>query len=107
MLNGVLLFCGGQGDRLLIGKELGLAELGHYSAALLLIYTPTAILQRFVAAIYLPLVSSRGEGGGQSSAANQLAERTLLLAILISVCFALVAPFAITLLFGAQFKQSR
>src|SRR5690606_936968 len=38
MANGLLLFFTAQGDRLLIGNQLGVTELGHYSAILLLIY---------------------------------------------------------------------
>jgi O-antigen/teichoic acid export membrane protein len=45
MLNGLLLFLGSQGDRLLIGKQVGLTELGYYSAALLLILNAVTIVR--------------------------------------------------------------
>lgn len=105
MLNGLLLFLGGQGDRMLIGKELGLATLGHYSAALLLIFYPTGMLQRYVSAIHLPLVADRGSPEEQRRAADRLGGETLLLTLAMAGGFALVAPFAIPLFFGSQFAQ--
>jgi len=47
-LNGLLLFLGSQGDRLMVGSGLGAAALGHYSAILLLVYYPTSALSKFV-----------------------------------------------------------
>ena len=105
MLNGLLLFLGGQGDRILIGKEVGIVELGLYSAALLLVYYPTQMLQRYVSAIHLPLVAAHRSRQEQSLAADRLAGQTLLLAVAMAAGFALVAPFAIPLFFGSQFAQ--
>jgi O-antigen/teichoic acid export membrane protein len=36
LLNGLLLFAGSQGDRLIVANRVGPAALGHYSAVLLL-----------------------------------------------------------------------
>jgi O-antigen/teichoic acid export membrane protein len=105
MLNGLLLFFGSQGDRLLIGKQVGLTELGYYSAALLLIFYPTGILQRVVTTMHLPLIAAASNGPARHAAADRLAGQTSLLTILMLVGFTAVAPPIIPLIFGADFRQ--
>lgn len=104
MLNGLLLFFGSQSDRLVIGRELGVEELGRYSSILMLIFYPTSTLQRFVSGMFMPLVAAqrRGEGG---DAARDLGGFVLLISVLIVVGFALVAPFATVMLFGPAFAH--
>jgi O-antigen/teichoic acid export membrane protein len=103
MLNGILLFLGSQGDRLLIGKQVGLTELGHYSAALLLILYPSSALQRFLTAFHLPLISAPDSSAQRAAAADRLGGRTMLLALAMMLGYALLAPAVITLFFGPQF----
>jgi O-antigen/teichoic acid export membrane protein len=105
MLNGLLFFLGSQGDRLLIGKEVGLTELGFYSAALLLILYPTAILQRFITTMHLPLIAGASAGPDRQAAADRLAGQTLLLTVAMLVGFTAVAPPVIPLVFGPDFRQ--
>src|SRR3546814_6854598 len=57
--NGLLIFIGGQGDRIFISNQLGVAELGHYSAVILLIFYPSGMLMRFMTTMYLPRISAR------------------------------------------------
>jgi O-antigen/teichoic acid export membrane protein len=104
MLNGLLLFFGSQSDRLVIGRELGVEELGRYSSILMLVFYPTGTLQRFVSGMFMPLVAAerRGEGG---SAARDLCAFVLLISILIVCGFAVVAPFATVILFGPAFAH--
>ncbi len=105
MLNGLLLFAGSQGDRLLIGKQVGLAELGVYSAMILLIYYPTGTLQKVLTTMHLPLIAGAAKGGDRARAMDRLGGQTLLLGLAMLVGYALVAPFAIPLLYGAGFRQ--
>ncbi len=103
MVSGLLLFLGGQGDRLVVGKLLGPAEVGLYSAVALLIFYPTAVVQRLIANVHLPLiVPARADHVAQSDA---LGGATLILAIAMALGFALVAPVALPLLFGPAFAQ--
>lgn len=106
MLNGLLLFVGSQGDRVLIGREIGITELGYYSAALLLIYYPTGILQRYVSTMHLPLIArAKHDPRAFAAAADRLGGQVLLLSIVMAAGFAAVAPFAIVLLYGERFAQ--
>lgn len=106
MLNGVVLFAGSQGDRVLVANTLGPAVLGHYSAILLLIMYPSAMVQRALAGAYLPQLSAAAAASPRADdPANLLAGQALLLAIAMAAGFALVAPLAVLLLYGPRFGQ--
>lgn len=105
-LNGLLLFLGGQGDRLVVGSGLGAAALGQYSAVLLLAYYPSTMLARFLTGIHLPQVSASRQSGEALEAARwRLGSRTTVLSVGIVVGFAVAAPIFVPLLYGASFAQ--
>lgn len=104
MINGLLLFMGSQGDRVMIANQVGLRELALYSSALLLIYYPTGALQKFVSAMHLPVIAgSRDDPAPYDRACNSFAAQILLLTLAMSAGFALVAPFMVPILYGRQF----
>jgi len=106
MANGLLLFFAAQGDRLLIGNRLGVTELGHYSAVLLLIYYPSQVISRFVQAMHLPLVSgARDDAAERQRRIDDLAAQAGLLAIVQMIGFAIIAPVVVPLLYGRAFHQ--
>jgi O-antigen/teichoic acid export membrane protein len=106
MLNGLLLFLGSQGDRILIANQLGMRELGHYSAALLLIASPIGVLTRALMTMHMPLISAqRDNPAAMERAGGVLRGQSLLLAIGSAVGFALVAPWMVIILFGRDFAQ--
>lgn len=105
-LNGLLLFFGSQGDRLIVGSGLGAEALGHYSAVLLLAFYPTSMLARFVSGIHLPqLARARASPVEFGIESERLGSRTLVLTLGIVAGFTLVAPFATPLLYGAKFAE--
>jgi O-antigen/teichoic acid export membrane protein len=106
MLNGLLLFFGSQGDRVLVGNQLGLTALGHYSAVLLLILYPTGMIGRYLTAIHLPQIAAcRDSNTARDRSVDRLAGQTLVLGLLMCVGFAAVGSTAVTLLYGAKFRQ--
>ena len=107
ILTGMMLFVGSQGDRVVIGQQLGFRDLGHYSAVLLLVYYPSAMLLRYIHALYVPLVAAgRDDHAARDVVSERLGGQTFLLALAMSVGFAVVAPPMVTLLYGARFTQS-
>jgi O-antigen/teichoic acid export membrane protein len=107
ILNGILLFLGSQGDRVVIANRLGVKELGYYSAVLLLIYYPSALLLRYIHAMYLPLVAAaRDDASQQNEVVDRLAGETLLLSVAMVAGFVVVAPAAVVILFGHRYIQS-
>ncbi|KQT31370.1 hypothetical protein ASG29_15615 [Sphingomonas sp. Leaf412] len=104
VLNGVLLFLGGQGDRLIIGSRLGPTDLGHYSAIILLIFYPATILSRQLQSLHLPtLAAARNDAQAQAREIASVGGQAVVIAILMAIGFALVAPLAVPLIYGSRF----
>lgn len=104
MVNGLLIFIGGQGDRILISNQLGVAELGHYSAVMLLIYYPSAMVMRFMTTMFLPRLAARKDEAAWDRAREALAGQTMLAALAMQFGFVLAAPIAVPLLYGERFE---
>lgn len=103
--NGALLFISGQSDRLMIPALIDLEALGLYSALLLLILYPSAALTKYIAGIHLPLVASNAATPARGAPSDLLGGRTFLMSIGMAAGFAVVAPLAVHLLYGAKFAQ--
>ncbi len=107
MLNGLLIFLGSQGDRVVVAKQLGMAELGQYTAVLLLIFYPTSMLMRYMSAVHLPhIAAARDDRVERDRAGDILAGQTVLLGLLMCAGFAVVAPTAISVLYGPGFAKA-
>lgn len=102
MINGLVLFFGSQGDRLIISKLLGAPELGRYSAVMLLIFYPIMVSQRYVAGLYLPQLVRTNPARAQ--AANELGGLVVVIAIAAVVLFGVFGPFIVPVLFGSRFR---
>jgi O-antigen/teichoic acid export membrane protein len=107
LLNGLMLFVVSQGDRVIVGHELGVKALGYYSAVMLLIYYPAGLLVRYLVGINIPLIAAqRDHPRDRDRAIDAMGGNTLLLAVGMASGFAVVAPPIIPLLFGARFAQA-
>jgi O-antigen/teichoic acid export membrane protein len=105
-LNGAVLYFSSQGDRVLIGNQMGLTALGHYSAISLLIYYPRSMIQRFLGGIHLPLMSAqRDDPQGMDSATDALGSHALLITLAVMLGFAAIAPSMAVILYGPEFQQ--
>jgi O-antigen/teichoic acid export membrane protein len=103
----MLIFLSGQGDQVLVARNIGFAALGYYSAVILLILYPTASLLWFVHTVYMPLIAATREDRAKRAAISyRLGSETVLLSLCMAAGFALVAPFVIPLLYGHRFAQS-
>lgn len=107
MLNGFMLFIVSQGDRVIVGNQLGAKALGFYSSVFLLIYYPTALLAEYIHAMYIPMIAAQRDSRlGRNSVCDDLGAKTFLLGILMAVGFAIAAPTLVPILFGRRFGQS-
>ena len=102
MVNGLVLFFGSQGDRLIISNLLGAAELGRYSAVMLLIFYPIMVSQRYVAGLYLPQLVRANPS--RTQAAGELGGLVVVIASAAVVSFGVLAPFIVPILFGSRFR---
>lgn len=107
MLNGVLMFLATQGDRAIVGRELGFAALGRYSAILMLIYYPGQMVGRYISAMYLPLLARvRDDPAALKRVRDTFGGQNLMLAACMAVGFAAVAPFVVKILYGRRFTET-
>jgi O-antigen/teichoic acid export membrane protein len=107
MVNGLMLFLGQQGDRVLVSGQLGPTELGRYSVITLLAYYPTMTLLKYMGVIHLPRIAARRDDpASRNGAVDTLASQVLLLSVIMLAGFAIAAPIAVRLLFGAVYMQA-
>jgi len=107
MLTGLTLFIGSQGDRVVVADWLGVKALGYYSAVLLLIYAPSGLIFNYIHALYVPMVAAERDHPAQrQKVIDLLGGQTVLLAVAMCAGFALVAPVAVTMLYGHRYTQT-
>lgn len=107
MLNGLTLFLVLQGDRVVVGNRLGVVALGYYTAVLLLIYYPSAVIANTLHALFVPRIAGeRDHAVRRDQESDLFGAITLLLATGMAAGFVLVAPMAVPLLYGRRFAQS-
>jgi O-antigen/teichoic acid export membrane protein len=106
MLNGLMLFILSQGDRVIVGRHLGITELGYYSTIMLLIVYPSNAVAMYMHAIFVPMIAARRDSRSeQDRSGDRLGGQTLMLALAMAVGFAIVAPPMVPILFGSRFAQ--
>jgi O-antigen/teichoic acid export membrane protein len=59
LLNGILMFIVFNGDRMIVGRELGMEELGLFGMAFALSLTPALVIARSVMNFFLPQLSAK------------------------------------------------
>lgn len=106
MANGVLMFAGMQGDRVMTAHLVGVKELGQYSAALLMIFYPLSFIQRWLAGTSFPqIAAAQHHPENFDSVADNIAAKTVLIGVTVAAGYALVGSLACTLIYGAKFSQ--
>jgi O-antigen/teichoic acid export membrane protein len=106
LINATMLFFAGQGDRLLIGNQLGPAKLGLYSTTLLLIFYPCTVLHRYLSGIHFPaIVAARDTDGGITDAEETLKGDLLLAGVIGALGFVVVAPVVLIHVYGRDFAS--
>jgi len=106
VLNGLMLFIGLTGDRVLVANQLSVKALGYYSAVLMLIFYPSGMLVRYIHAVYMPMVAAaRDDPAERARVADILGGQTQLLALAMAAGFAVVAPPMVGILYGARFTE--
>lgn len=106
LINASVLFFAGQGDRLLIGNQLGPTKLGLYSTTLLLVFYPCSVLLRYLSGIHFPaIVAMRDTDAGISEAEETLKGDLLLAAMIGSLGFVIVTPIVLIYVYGHAFAS--
>ena len=102
LLNGLLMFAVFHGEKLIAGRELGLAALGIFSMGVTLTLTPTLIGTKSLQSLFLPRLS-RSEGARFRALGTATCDGSALVAILVVAGVAVVGPPFVTVVLGAKF----
>lgn len=103
ILNGPLIFFASQADRLIVAAALAPAILGVYTAVLMLIYTPSGLLARYLGLIFLPILSRQIQATGRP---NQRSFAIIVVGVAVAmiVGFGLLGPTMIVWIFGPRYE---
>lgn len=105
LVNGPLLFLSAQADRVLVGSVLGPLELGIYSAALLLVWTPSGLFTRFLGTTYMPRLAAERRNGLGTSVENEFKTIVVLGFVATATGFTALGAAAIRLLYGDAYSS--
>jgi O-antigen/teichoic acid export membrane protein len=104
LINGILLFVVMHGEKLVVGRVLGLADLGILAMGLTLTMTPTLVLAKSMQNLFLPRLSAAQD---DDVAFQRLAETTIqsvmALAMVYLLGVVLLGGLAVTLLLGEKY----
>lgn len=109
LINGPLLFFSAQSDRLFISRELGLAALGAYSAAMVLISSPSNAIMRWLGTTYTPSLAKYFHDTGGLRTRGVVFKFT---ALFVAAGFAMFAGFSVFgsevvhILFGSDYAMT-
>ncbi len=104
LLNAGLMFLTFQADRLIAAAGYGWAEVALYAVALQLALLPAQIVSRAANSPLAPVFADAIAAGGLAAAARNAVRAHAALAALFAWGFALTAPGAIALIYGAEFR---
>ena len=108
LLNGLLLFSVFQGDKLIVGGQLGLEALAIFAMGVTLTLTPTLVMSKTVQSFTLPILSRRAATRDSAPAAfDGMAHAVLQAGVLNGIVLAggvwLVGPPVVLLLLGEKY----
>ncbi|MEM7731328.1 MAG: oligosaccharide flippase family protein [Pseudomonadota bacterium] len=105
LLNGALLFLVMQGDKLIVGRELGMAALGLFGMGVTLTLTPTLILAKSTQNFFLPQLSLAAQWDPRAftDLAHATCQAAMFNGILLVATISLIGVPLLDLLFGDKF----
>ncbi len=108
LVNGILLFIVFQGDKLIVGRELGMATLAIFAMGYTLTLTPTLLIAKSAQNFFLPQLSDAHRNGTAMDAPFDHLARTviqvgLLNGVLLVLGVSLLGPPLVSFLLGEKY----
>ncbi len=106
LLNGVLLFLVMHGEKLVVGRELGMAPLGIFAMGFTLTLTPTLVLARSAQAFFLPQLSAvqQDDARFQPMAAATM-QAAVANGLAVAVSIVVIGPPFVAFVLGEKFAE--
>ncbi|CUH80895.1 colanic acid exporter [Tritonibacter multivorans] len=108
LLNGFLLFAVMQGDKIIVGRELGMVALGLFGMGVTLTLTPTLILAKSAQNLFLPLLSAALRAGDEArfvTTARAAFQASLLIGLVLMLAIFVLGVPLLSWLFGDKFAD--
>lgn len=106
LLNGFLLFAVMQGDKIIVGRELGMVALGIFGMGVTLTLTPTLILAKSAQNLFLPLLSAALRADDEArfvTLARAAFQASLLIGLVLLLAIFVLGVPLLSWLFGDKF----
>lgn len=104
MLNAMLAYAIQNGDRVIVGNQLGPEVLGWFSAAFMLAQTPSMLLMSARRTLFMPMISRTGPEQGK---AHRVAiEVAYFMGLAFAVGTTIAGPLLLTALYGERYVQA-
>lgn len=105
LVNGALLFAAYQGDRVIVGRELGMLELALFSMGVTVTLTPTLIMAKSLQNLFLPQLSQETDPRSDHYAAlcQAVVQATLLSGAVLVPVVQIFGPWVITAALGDRY----
>lgn len=107
LANGLLLFAIFNGEKLIVGRELGMVQLAYFGMAFTLTLTPTLVLANSIQSIFLPQLGRvRDDDAGFQRIGVATMEASLSVALALVMATALVGGPVVALLVGPKYYET-
>jgi len=104
LVNGLLLFAVFNGEKLIVGREMGLAPLGLFAMAFTLTLTPTLVLAKSAQSFFLPQLSKvQSDDTRFTPIAHATLQTSLVIGLLLMAGIVLVGPPFVALALGDKY----
>lgn len=108
LVESILLFAVFNGDKLIVGRELGMEELAIFSLGFTLTLTPMLVMERSIQNLFLPQLSLARQGGSEKHAefehlARSCVQAHLASGLLIATAIMLCGELAVDILLDERF----
>ena len=101
LVNGALLFIVFQGDKIIVGRVMGMEALALVAMGFTLTLTPTLVLSRSVQNFFLPQLSRRDADFARLAQVAQ--EAALFVSVLLLVLVGILGPVLVDVVLGAKY----
>jgi O-antigen/teichoic acid export membrane protein len=104
LFNNVLMYGILNGDRIIVANQIGIKELGWFSAAFILTLSPALVLSRSIASYFLPILSKEKSGQYYDYSANVVFQLSIFISIVFVNIFYFFGGIALVLLYGDDYS---
>jgi O-antigen/teichoic acid export membrane protein len=103
LANGVLLFFIFNGEKLIVGRELGMATLGIFAMGVTLTLTPTLVLAKSAQNFFLPQLTKEVSPTRRAQVSRVTIEAVLAMGMIVVLATVIIGGPVITLLLGPKY----